>query len=158
MKFSFHFSSFALMVFLISCSQVSSQEHSISTGDSVGKGFHIALDDFPSNMVINHIEGWGGMTVAVNEMPAGSDLGPLLAGLKNNSCQVPHWGYIIKGVLRMKYDNGREDLLKAGELFYMPPGHVGVVEEDLKLMDFSPQEGMKEVIAHIEKKIAESQK
>lgn len=158
MKFSFQSFLFVLSICLFSCGQVSGQEKSKLIEEPKGEGFHIALEDFPSDMVINYIEGWGGMTVAVNEMPAGSDLGPLLKGLRNNSCQVPHWGYIIMGVLRMKYDDGREEILKAGELFYMPPGHVGMVVEDLKIMDFSPQEGMKEVITHIEKKIAESQK
>ncbi|MCB0665054.1 MAG: hypothetical protein KDC80_04495 [Saprospiraceae bacterium] len=142
---------------IFSICTVYGQEKSTLASEANHKGYHITLEDFPSDMVINHIEGWGGMTVAVNEMPAGSDLGPLLVGLKNNSCQVPHWGYIIKGVLKMKYDDGREEILNAGELFYMPPGHVGVVEEDLKLMDFSPQKGMRKVISHIEKMISESQ-
>ena len=146
-----------LSLSIVVSSPVYGQKESTSTIDRGSEGYKIALDDFPSDMVINHIEGWGDMTVAVNEMPAGSDLGPLLVGLKNNSCQVPHWGYIIKGTLRMTYDDGRQETLNAGDLFYMPPGHVGVVEEDLKLMDFSPQKGMRKVIAHIEKKIAESQ-
>jgi hypothetical protein len=39
---------------------------------------HISLEKFPKNMVINHLNGWGGMTVAINELPAGTDLAPLL--------------------------------------------------------------------------------
>ncbi len=119
---------------------------------------HIAIEDFPTGMAINHVEGWGGMTVAVNEAPAGTDFSPLLEGLKNNSCQVPHWGYIIKGALRLQYDDGKVEVLKAGDVFYMPPGHVANVEEDLKLMDFSPQKEFKKMVVHIEKKIAESSK
>ncbi|HET6769428.1 MAG TPA: cupin domain-containing protein [Chitinophagaceae bacterium] len=115
---------------------------------------HIALEKFPKNMVINHLDGWGGMTIAVNELPAGTDFTPLLKGLKNNSCQVPHWGYILKGAMRLKYDDGTEVLLKAGDAFYMAPGHKGSVEEDLKLIDFSPEKEMNELIKHIEQKIA----
>lgn len=37
------------------------------------------------------LTGYGGMTVAFNEKPAGTDMAPLLQGLKNNSCQCPHW-------------------------------------------------------------------
>lgn len=117
---------------------------------------HIAIDKFPRNMVINHLNGWGGMTVAVNEMPAGTDLAPVLEGLKNNSCQVPHWGYIVKGSLKLKYDDGQELVLKAGDLFYMAPGHTASVLEDLKLLDFSPEEQMKGLIRHVETKIAGS--
>jgi len=117
---------------------------------------HVALENFPKNMAINHIEGWGGMTVSVNEVPAGTDFAPLLEGLKNNSCQVPHWGYIMKGKLRLTYDDGREEVLEEGDVFYMPPGHVAFVEEDLKLMDFSPQEEFGKVVEHIDQKIAEA--
>jgi len=51
---------------------------------------HIPLNEFPKDMIVNHVEGWGGMTVAINEPPAGTDFAPLLEGLKNNSCHVPH--------------------------------------------------------------------
>ena len=43
--------------------------------------------------------------------------------------------------------------MKAGEVFYMAPGHKATVEEDLKLIDFSPEKEMKELIKHVEKKI-----
>jgi len=118
---------------------------------------HISIDSFPTNMMINHLN-WGSMTVAVNSMPAGVDLSPLLMGLKNNSCQVPHWGYIMQGKLRLKYDDGKEVVLKAGDLFYMSPGHKAIVEENLKLLDFSPQDEFKELVVHLEKKAAEQKK
>ncbi len=117
---------------------------------------HISIENFPKNMVLNHLNGWGGMTVAINEMPAGTDFSPLLEGLKNNSCQVPHWGYIIKGSMRLKYDDGKEVVLNAGDVFYMAPGHRGSVSEDLKILDFSPEKEMKGLIVHIEKKVAGS--
>ncbi len=117
---------------------------------------HISVEDFPKDMVINHLNGWGGMTVAINELPAGTDFAPLLVGLKNNSCQVPHWGYIIKGSMRLQYDDGNEVVLKAGDAFYLAPGHKATVVEDLKLLDFSPEKEMKELISHVEKKIADS--
>ncbi len=119
---------------------------------------HLSIENFPKNMAINHLNGWGGMTIAINELPAGTDFAPLLEGLKNNSCQVPHWGYILKGSLRLKYDDGKEVLLTAGDVFYMPPGHTASVVEDLKLLDFSPEKEMKSLISHIENKIAGSKK
>lgn len=117
---------------------------------------HISIDQFPKNMTINHLNGWGGMTIAINELPAGTDFAPLLVGLKNNSCQVPHWGYILKGSMKLKYDEGKEVILKAGDVFYMAPGHKASVVEDLKLLDFSPEKQMTELIKHVEKKIVES--
>ena len=146
----------ALLLALLSYSSVLGQQKKSGKG-SLPKQQHIAIDSFPSNHLINFIPGWGNMAVAVNAMPAGTDLGPLLVGLKNNSCQVPHWGYIIKGSMRLKYDSGEEVFLKAGDLFYMAPGHTGKVEEDLKLLDFSPQEDFAKLVSHLEKKVAEMQ-
>lgn len=118
---------------------------------------HIPVNEFPKDMIVNHVEGWGGMTVAINEPPAGADFAPLLKGLKNNSCQVPHWGYLQKGAIRLKYDDGKEEVLSAGEVFYMPPGHTAMVEKNAKLIDFSPQQEFKAVVNHIEAKVAEMQ-
>ena len=118
---------------------------------------HIGIDSFPTDMMVNHLEDWGGMTVAVNSLPAGTDFAPLLVGLKNNSCQVPHWGYIIQGVLQVKYDDGKEVILKAGDIFYMSPGHKAKVKEDVKLLDFSPEGEFRELVTHLEKKAAEQQ-
>jgi hypothetical protein len=105
--------------------------------------------------IMRGISGYGGMTAAFNELPAGTDFTPVLQGLKNNSCPCPHWGYIVEGVLKMKYDNGKEETLVAGDVFYMPPGHTGIVEKDLKMIDFSPEKEMKEVMDHISMKMAQ---
>jgi len=42
---------------------------------------------------MRNLPGYGGMTIAFNEVPAGTDLTPLLEGLDNNSRHRPHWGY-----------------------------------------------------------------
>jgi len=108
--------------------------------------------------IMRGLPGWGGMTVAFNELPAGTDMSPLLQGLKNNSCQCPHWGYIVEGALLMKYDDGQEELLTNGDVFYMQPGHTAIVEKDVKLIDFSPEKELNEVLEHIARKMAEFSK
>lgn len=108
--------------------------------------------------VMRSLPGYGGMTVAFNEMPAGTDIGPLLAGLEHNSCQCPHWGYVVEGAVLIKYDDGTEEKLNAGDVFYLPPGHTAIVEKDLKMIDFSPEDELKKVMEHIEKKLAEFSK
>lgn len=120
----------------------------------------IQKEDIPVTMeapgtTMRGLPGYGGMTVAFNEIPAGTDFTPVLQGLKNNSCQCPHWGYIVAGEIRMKYDDGTEETLTTGDVFYMPPGHTAVVEKDLKMIDFSPEKELKEVMSHIAKKMAE---
>jgi hypothetical protein len=80
----------------------------------------------------NQVRGadWAGTRVAVVSVAAGTDFGPLLAGLPNDRCQGEHWGYVIKGRLRITDANDREELLVGGDLYHLTPGHTGVAEED----------------------------
>lgn len=55
----------------------------------------------------------------------------------------------------VKYDNGTEERLTTGDVFYLPPGHTAIVEKDLKLIDFNPTKEFSEVMNHIAKKMAE---
>ena len=118
---------------------------------------HVHLDDFPKGQVIPMIHGWGGMTVDMNAAPAGTDFTPLLEGLENDHCQVPHWGYVIEGAVQIVYEDESKEVFSEGEVFYMKPGHTAVVLKDLKLVSFSPEEGMHELGAHLDKKVAEMQ-
>ncbi len=95
------------------------------------------------------------MTVAFNEIPAGTDFTPLLQGLANDSCHCPHWGYIVEGALRVVYDDGKEEVLNTGDVYYLPPGHTAIVEENLKMIEFSATKEFGEVMGHIGKKMAE---
>lgn len=108
--------------------------------------------------IIRSLPGYGGMAVAFNEVPGGTDFSPLLQGLAHDSCHCPHWGYIVEGELTVKYDNGTEELLTAGDVFYLPPGHTAMVGKDLKFIEFSPEKEFGEVWDHIGKKVAELQK
>ncbi len=118
----------------------------------------ISKEDFPKGNVVNYVEGWGGLSVAINEAPAGTDFSPFLAGLKDDLCQVPHWGYLEKGQIRIIDKDNNEVVVKAGGVFYMPPGHTVIVDEDARLIDFSPAHEMKELHSHIMKKAAEMEK
>ena len=79
---------------------------------------------------------WGGLRSMIVSLPAGTDLAPLLNGLPNNLCPCPHWGYIVRGRIRVSYAD-REEVLGAGDLFYLPPGHTPLVEEDVEFVEFS---------------------
>ena len=105
--------------------------------------------------IMRSLKGLGGMTVGFNELPAGTDFAPLLQGLKNNSCQCPHWGYMVDGELKIKFDDGKEETLTRGDVFYMQPGHTAMVTKDMKFLDFSPEKEHDLVMDHIAKKMAE---
>jgi quercetin dioxygenase-like cupin family protein len=39
------------------------------------------------------------------------------------SCQVEHVGLVLSGQAAVRMDDGSERVLKAGDFFYVPPGH-----------------------------------
>ena len=80
---------------------------------------------------------WAGIRSMVVSLLAGADVASLLAGLPNDQCSCPHWGYVLKGRMRVIYANG-EEILQAGDLFYIPAGHTPLVEEDIEFLEFSP--------------------
>src|SRR3990170_2837617 len=90
----------------------------------------------------------GNMSVAFVQGVKGTDLRPALKGLPDNLCQCPHWGYVLKGKLRMHTKAGHEDY-EAGQAFYWAPGHAPEMLEDSEYVDFSPTEEFDAVIQHI---------
>jgi hypothetical protein len=93
--------------------------------------------------------GLGGMYVGYVEVPAGTDFTPMFAGLPQNRCPSPHWGYLLEGAVRIKYLDGKEDIVKAGEVFYWPAPHTAVVEKNAKFIDFSPEAEFSLLMDHI---------
>ena len=86
-------------------------------------------------------------------MAAGTDLAPLLAGLDNDACHSPHWGYLLEGEVTVSYTDGKEETVRAGDLFYWPPGHSVRVSKDAELVLFSPQHEHTAVMDHVNNKI-----
>lgn len=83
---------------------------------------------------------WGEMHVEYDIVNRRFDITPLLKDLPNGLCQVPHWGVVTKGQLKVKYGDGKEEILKAGDAYYLPPGHTGIFEEGTEMWEFSPKE------------------
>ena len=120
----------------------------------------INKNDIPVTMkapdtIMRALPNYGDMTVCFNELPKGTDFTPLLDGLTNDSCHCPHWGYVLEGEMLVKYDNGTEELLEAGDVFYLPSGHTAIVQKNIKLIDFNPSKEFNEVIAHVGRKMEE---
>jgi hypothetical protein len=90
----------------------------------------------------------GSMTVAFVRIKQGVDLRPALKGLPGDLCQCPHWGYMLKGKLRMHSREGHQDY-EAGQAVYWAPGHAPEVLADSEYVDFSPTREFEEVIQHI---------
>ena len=90
----------------------------------------------------------GGMSTSFITLPQGADLGPALVGLPGDSCQCPHWGYLLKGRLQMRTPAGPREF-EAGQAVYWAPGHVPVALEDTEYVDFSPTVEFTQVVDHL---------
>jgi quercetin dioxygenase-like cupin family protein len=71
-------------------------------------------------------------------------------------CQSHHWGYILKGRVRIR-TAGDEFVLTTGDVYYLEPGHVPVFEEDTEVLEFSPKKEYQQTIDIFNKNIAAAQ-
>jgi hypothetical protein len=85
----------------------------------------------------------GGYTVNFVTITQSHDLGPMLASLPGGNCSCPHWGYVLKGRVIVRYPDS-EETIEAGEAFYMSPGHAPEAEEGTELIQFSPTDKLAE--------------
>ncbi len=92
---------------------------------------------------------WGEIAIGYLELPAGTDFTPMFKGLPDDACQCPHWGYVINGAVHLKYTDGSQEVVAAGDVFYWPAGHIAWAEEDTSFLDFSPEQEFKEVSEHV---------
>jgi Cupin domain len=51
-------------------------------------------------------------------------------GTGESSCQVEHVGLVLRGEAVAKMDDGAEVVMRAGDFFYVPPGHDSWVVGD----------------------------
>jgi hypothetical protein len=69
---------------------------------------------------------------------------PLLKGLPDDSCQCPHWGYVLKGKLTFRLAD-HDEVFESGDAFYLPPGHIPVQNEPgSEYLQFSPTKELNE--------------
>src|SRR5512146_1911530 len=79
---------------------------------------------------------WGELDIAVETQAGGRDATPLFHRVfPDGRCPVPHWGYLVKGRMRIKYPD-HEEVISAGDAWYMPAGHIPTTEEDVENVVF----------------------
>jgi hypothetical protein len=89
-----------------------------------------------------------GLMVGFFRLPAGVDMRAPLKGLPGDLCPCPHWGYMLKGRLRMHTPEGHQDFV-AGEAFHRGAGHAPEALEDTEYVEFSPADEMQRVLDHL---------
>lgn len=91
----------------------------------------------------------GDMSAAFVRLARGTDLRPALRGLPGDMCQCPHWGYLLRGRLRLHTDDSGVEFFEAGQSFYWAPGHAPEALEDCEYVGFSPSREFAAVIDHV---------
>jgi len=100
------------------------------------------------------VTGYGKMGAEFFSFGAGTDLTNLLRGLEGDSCQCPHWGYVVDGEITALFTDGTEETSRSGDLFYWPPGHSVRAEKDTDIVMFSPQHEHGKVIDFIRNQVS----
>ena len=94
--------------------------------------------------VKDHHEEIDGYTVNFVSFGQDIDTTPLLKGLPDDRCPCPHWGYVLKGKVTFRFAD-REEVFVAGDAFYLPPGHIQLVEAGTEYVQFSPTDELRTV-------------
>ena len=100
--------------------------------------------------VLDSWEDHAGYTLEIVTFKEARDAAPMLKGLPGDSCQCPHWGYVIRGKITYRFDD-HEEVHEAGDIFYLPPGHVPSFEAGTEFVQISPAEELKAVSEAITK-------
>lgn len=100
-----------------------------------------------------HFEELDEYTVAFESYSADQDPAPLFAGLPDDRCQCPHWGYVLEGKVTFRFAD-REETYEAGDAYYAPPGHVPMLFAGTEVVEFSPTEELGKTMEVVMKNVA----
>jgi hypothetical protein len=81
-----------------------------------------------------------GYTIGFETYTEDADPTPLFQGLPGDRCQCPHWGVVLKGTLIYSKADGSEDVIGAGEAYYIGPGHLPRFTAGTEIVEFSPSD------------------
>jgi hypothetical protein len=88
----------------------------------------------------------GGIHFAFETCTAGYSMDELVRIFPDNACPVEHWGYIFTGQVRVEYTDGSEEILNAGDAFYIPPGHRPYMLADTELLQLTRKSEHNELV------------
>lgn len=65
------------------------------------------------------------------------DPAPFFAGLPQDRCQCPHWGFVTSGQLTFRWADHEETYVQ-GDAYYAGPGHLPMMTAGTTVVEFSP--------------------
>lgn len=101
--------------------------------------------------LVTRYEEFGDMAIRHAQLPAGTDMGPVLQGLPGDRCPSPHWGIVLEGSLELTHADGSREIARAGEVYHWPAGHTGVSNEGVTFLEIGPTADMREFSEHAKK-------
>lgn len=96
---------------------------------------------------------WGDMHVGFETYEEEFDIAPLLKGLPDDRCQSPHYGYVLRGRMRVRYAD-HEEVVEAGDAYYLEPGHSPIMEAGTEIIEFSPKDEYRKTMEVAERNFA----
>jgi len=100
---------------------------------------------------------WAEIHVSLITVHKTLDIAPLLKGLPDDLCQCPHWGVVLKGRKLVRYKD-HEEVLNAGDAYYMPPGHTTITDAGTEWVEFSPCDELKKTNETVQRNLAKIDK
>jgi hypothetical protein len=96
----------------------------------------------------------GGYSVGFETYTADADPSPLFAGLPDDHCQCPHWGYVVEGKVTFTYTDGHAETYETGDAYYAPPGHLPYLYAGSRIVEFHPTDELAKTMEVIERNMA----
>ncbi len=62
---------------------------------------------------------------------------PMLPDPTVEWCPATHFGYLQKGEMKVKFNDGSEQVVKEGESYLVGPGHLPQIDKDTIMIEFS---------------------
>jgi hypothetical protein len=109
----------------------------------------VGIEDDTGRRVIMQSVEMGDMQGAFYFFPKGVDISGLFTKLDHGKCPEPHWGYVLRGRMRLQTVD-QEEVYAAGDLFYWPPYHMPFFDEDTEFLEFSPVQAVHDLMARLE--------
>jgi hypothetical protein len=88
-----------------------------------------------------------GYTIGFETYTEDADPAPLFQGLPGDRCQCQHWGVVLRGTLIYSKADGSEDVIGAGEAYYVGPGHLPRFTAGTEIIEFSPTDEFTRTVA-----------
>ena len=81
-----------------------------------------------------------GRQVSRIEIDAGFDWKKSIKPLLPNCpdwCPASHFGYLEEGEMIVEMENGSKQTVSAGDAYYVPPGHIPIINKHTVMIEFS---------------------